>query len=265
MPLDATFQLGKLSSYLEAYRLYRRYSSNVPKFVVVLGMHRSGTSCATRILNLAGASFGRTVVDEPAPDNGEIHWESANSIWINNHVLAKSGGSWSSPPEGEIRFSRRDRWRCQRFLWEFSDCATGLFKDPRMLLAFDLWKSVLPEHVVVACIRHPLEVARSLGKRDGIKLPHAFELWRHYNSKLLDIARNHHPVVWFDFNDGHLAARRMLEEVSRIVATTVDEHALAHFTADARHHDTTSDVPPELQELYQALVQAASARVAESQ
>ena len=36
--------------------------------VVVLGMHRSGTSCITRMLHHLGVYLGENIDDDPAPD-----------------------------------------------------------------------------------------------------------------------------------------------------------------------------------------------------
>ena len=241
------------SKLLECSNLFVRFRLNRPSFIVVLGMHRSGTSCATKVLNLAGASFGRTIVDQPAEDNGEIHWESAVTIWINNQVLANSGGSWESPPN-DIKIRGIDKWRCRRFLWDFAGTEVGLFKDPRLLLTYKLWESVLPPHVIIACIRHPLEVAKSLEKRDKMPLQTGLALWEHYNKRLLAITGEAKRVYWFNFNNGRHAAKELLTQVSADLPLRITDEALAYFDADSRHHRFSSQIPVRLNNLYETLI-----------
>jgi hypothetical protein len=40
-----------------------------------------------------------------------------------------------------------------------------------------LWQTVVPDLRYVICIRNPLEVAHSIGARDGFALPRAIDLW----------------------------------------------------------------------------------------
>jgi hypothetical protein len=238
--------------HLNSLRLAAHYMAAQPHFIVVLGMHRSGTSCATKILNLMGASFGRTVVDQPALDNGEIHWESANTIWINDVVLKRTGGSWDRPPP-TLSFTSRDRWRCRRFLWEYAGVEVGLVKDPRMVLTYELWREVMPSHSIVACIRHPLNVARSLEKRDGIALRDGLELWRRYNQDLLDTIKASSGALGFDFDQGGDGATRLATSAAERFNLTVTQEALDHYTVDAHHHSETDELPPDIAQLYAEL------------
>jgi hypothetical protein len=66
---------------------------------VVLGMHRSGTSCLAQILKACGVHFGDA--DLPASaTNMEGHVESPEALIVNELILARSGGAWDRvPPE----------------------------------------------------------------------------------------------------------------------------------------------------------------------
>ena len=59
------------------------------------------------------------------------------------------------------------------------------FKDPRTLFCLEGWLDVLPQLQMVAIVRHPEAVARSLQARNGMPLADGLELWRLYNSRLL--------------------------------------------------------------------------------
>ena len=57
--------------------------------ILVLGMHRSGTSPLTRVLNLLGAKLPNNVMP-PAPNNNEQgFWESRDLMVINDDILKR--------------------------------------------------------------------------------------------------------------------------------------------------------------------------------
>jgi hypothetical protein len=197
-------------------------------------------------------SFGRTAVDIPAPDNGEIHWESASAIWINEEILRRTGGSWQTPPH-ELRPNWRDYWRCRRFLWDFAGYQIALIKDPRMVLTYPVWQRVLPEHTLVMCLRHPLSVAKSLEKRDGISIEKGFWLWKEYNRHLLEYAKHETNVLWFDFDGGSEAVRNLVQAFSDRFGLAPTREALEYYQADARHHTYSSDLPNDVASLYDGL------------
>ena len=66
---------------------------SVKRGLLVLGMHRSGTSALTRTLSLLGAELPRTLI--PAhPSNVTGHWESRDLAAVHEELLAAAGSSW---------------------------------------------------------------------------------------------------------------------------------------------------------------------------
>ena len=64
-----------------------RISPETPQeFVLILGMHRSGTSALARVLNLAGLRLSTDLL-EPNQDNPLGYWEAKNIVRINNQLL----------------------------------------------------------------------------------------------------------------------------------------------------------------------------------
>ncbi len=66
--------------------------------IVVLGMHRSGTSAVTRVLNLLGADVGPAADLIAEYDNPSGHWENKTLTACNDRILAAFGRSWDFPP-----------------------------------------------------------------------------------------------------------------------------------------------------------------------
>ena len=59
----------------------RAVNTETRKVILVLGMHRSGTSAVTRCLNLLGAEIGSKLLP-PAEDNRSGFWEHADVVSI---------------------------------------------------------------------------------------------------------------------------------------------------------------------------------------
>src|SRR6185503_223492 len=59
--------------------------------VMVLGMHRSGTSLCAHVLSALGVDMADTLVsighDGPAPDNPRGHWERWEVLLLHNRIL----------------------------------------------------------------------------------------------------------------------------------------------------------------------------------
>jgi hypothetical protein len=100
--------------------------------IVVLGMHRSGTSCLAGMLAAGGlASAGDAVRNW---DNARGHHEMLDMVRLDEAVLAYSGGHWLSPPR-ELRWTDEHEASRDRLLRARIGGKPVLLKDPRTLLA----------------------------------------------------------------------------------------------------------------------------------
>jgi len=156
--------------------------------VFVLGMHRSGTSAATRLVNLLGVPTAREDdLVQPTADNPTGFWESASLVSFNTRVLGAVGSETGCPlrlEPGWERDSRLDGLRTEAGA-VFAAALPGapwVWKDPRNCLTFAFWRSVLDDvrPVVVLVGRNPSEIAASLHARDGEGAIYAFALWERY-------------------------------------------------------------------------------------
>lgn len=90
---------------LKLFRRKRRPNSCV---VMVLGMHRSGTSCLTGLLQQTGLELGDVVTE--APHNKKGNRENLDIMRLNDDVLAHSRGSWDRPQK--LSAGRRNKCVC---------------------------------------------------------------------------------------------------------------------------------------------------------
>jgi hypothetical protein len=220
---------------------WRRYSLEKPLTIVVLGMHRSGTSCITRMIHQCGASIGMEVV--PANAFNKLgFWETERSSSINDALLALGGGSWWRPPE-RIRTNLTIRAKMRRFLGELHRDGTAVWKDPRTVLTYPAWKPLLQSRQIVAVFRHPLGVAQSLKRRNGFELEKGLSLWREYNTRLLAITRGEAHVHWIDFDGGPEHIDRAIRQAALGSALTYRPQISESYVPDLRTSDGAAGTP----------------------
>ena len=102
----------------------RLFIKNNSPILIILGMHRSGTSCITRMFNLSGVSLG-TDLFPPAEDNSEGYWEDARFVRINNKILKNSNGSWYNPPKN-LKISLKNKLDIMSFIYSRGNNILGL-------------------------------------------------------------------------------------------------------------------------------------------
>lgn len=167
------------------------------KRIIVLGMHRSGTSALARAIGLLGAATGD-------PAHLAKTWENTPLRRVNDAVLESGGGAWDAPPAG-------DEWldagpvraladRAERTLTaEFGTEPVTVWKDPRNSLTLPFWIDLFDEEPVVVLVhRHPAEVAASLRASGSLRPAHAYALWERYNAAALTAASGL-PTIVLDY------------------------------------------------------------------
>lgn len=239
---------GMVLDLLAGSTNWLKYRVRKPQTIVVLGMHRSGTSCITRIVNLAGASLGGPVAGAN-DSNPAGHWESLAGITINDLILQINGGSWDEPP------SLRHcpvwmRTKMRRFLGCLHQNGTAVWKDPRTILTFPFWKPLLENYSILVTIRHPLSVARSLQRRDGFTLDKGLWLWREYNERLASLIESEPRIYLADFDADHSQFAAQLEAFAKNTGLHLSSEALASYDPTLR---TSDDLMGPLDDATQAL------------
>lgn len=237
--------------------------------LAIVGMHRSGTSMLTRMLNLVGLELGPAEkLMGPAFDNPEGFWENLEFVHINELLLHAFGGSWSAPPEWP------EDWVADSRLDEIRRAAAALpakmnlrepwgWKDPRTTVTIAFWRSLWPNLRVVLCVRNPLEVACSLARRDGLSLWTGLRLWLSYHERLFQSVAISECVVChyeaiLEEPEHHL--RRILvfcdlpsaDETSLARACAGLKAELRHFGAD-RAALANAGLPPAWLTMYEQL------------
>ncbi len=162
--------------------------------LIILGMHRSGTSLAASLLESAGLDVGQRLLGAN-PSNPRGHFEDEDFVDLQRAILRELGvdaDGWvatAAPPvpphlavhaqallEGKQAAGRPWGW-----------------KDPRTILLLPMWRQLVPEARFAVIYRAPWEVVESLLRRGDATFADdpglAVEVWRHYNQLLLELWR----------------------------------------------------------------------------
>ncbi|MDC7685174.1 hypothetical protein PQU92_17965 [Asticcacaulis sp. BYS171W] len=153
--------------------------------IIVLGMHRSGTSALAGALSILGAHLPKNLM-EANDDNKKGFFESVPIMHLNDRILQSYGSKWDCWKELEVDernpAGKAAVKRIQKVIEsEFSGQSLLLIKDPRVCRIVPLWTAALDEMgygvKFILPIRNPLEVAASLNKRNGISATKGQLLW----------------------------------------------------------------------------------------
>ena len=157
------------------------------RIVVVLGMHRSGTSAITRGLQVLGVDLGNRLLQAETGNNEKGFWEDIDITAFDVDLLAEMGHDWHTlapltPQEFERLEVEALKLRAVQLLRDkLADTTIFGLKDPRMCRLMPFWVDVfahlkLDVSFVIAC-RNPMSVAHSLARRNGFALEKSYLLW----------------------------------------------------------------------------------------
>ena len=241
--------------------------------VLVLGMHRSGTSSvAGSLVRLGGAAPLHLM--PPGPDNERGYWESNLITPLNEELLAAGQSDWTdwrrfNPTlvDPQILETLRKRAKAA-FLVEFGAEPLPVVKDPRICRLLGFWSSLIEELGwsirAILTVRAPLEVALSLYKRDRIPLSQGCLIWLRY---VLDaeLETRDKPRAFVGWNEFLIDRRGTLERVGKQLELDWprwSEAALAEvdeFVTPDQRHQSVSDTDLQVHSAVSAVVREAYA------
>lgn len=224
--------------------------------LIVLGMHRSGTSCLAGTLEAAGLFLGDVSVKNP--HNLKGNRENPRIMKLHNDLLEYNNGAWDNPPDSVFWPSHLKIERDTIIKGYINEPVWG-FKDPRTLLVLDGWLEVLSNVFPIATFRHPGAVVESLRKRNGkLSVEKCLHLYEIYNKKLLHYHKGYHfPVLSFDLDETEYKSK--LVDLLKREDINLNPGGLEFYDDSLRHNRARSDfiIPENIMHLYHQLQEAA--------
>ena len=155
--------------------------------LVVLGMHRSGTSAVMGALQAMGVFVGdRASLTAPNWDNPKGFFERKDARRVCDALLQGAGADWWQiadfrPEEVPQSLLVDQVAEMQKVFAELKAAGFWALKEPRLCLLFPLIAPLVEDAGVLLIVRHPVAVGLSLQKRQGYSLQAGVALWERYN------------------------------------------------------------------------------------
>ncbi|MDP1723447.1 MAG: rhamnan synthesis F family protein [Alphaproteobacteria bacterium] len=249
------------------------------RIIVVLGMHRSGTSALTRGLKVLGVDLGDNFWPATS-DNEKGFWEVPDIVLFNESLLkklnlTKNSNHYSSNigfegmkirPINRSTFENKEfnsYLRSDVFLSErqiaidilkdkLKDDVVFGFKDPRVSILLPFWQSVFEElnldDSYIISVRNPLNIAESLLKRNNIPIDVSMLLWyKHILSSIVYTQDKKNVFVHYD--DLLEDPKHQLDRISQFLLLPIPESSLDELeeyshnflTSSLRNHEYSAD------------------------
>ena len=225
--------------------------------ILVLGMHRSGTSAVTRLLNMMGAYVGTEDslleahtenLDGLWEQNRKGFWERKDVVDLNEEVLTSLGLAWNRPAafnpntlkSPDLDWARK---RIHKILAALEPSRPWALKDPRLCLTLPLWLEQLEVPVVVMVWRDPVEVAASLKTRNDFPTAFSRAMWESYYAHAISAAVEiPRTVVSFEelIRDPLGVSQRLYDRLCELGfrgLTFPPEHEITAFIDPTLHHE----------------------------
>ncbi|KCZ87584.1 family 2 glycosyl transferase [Hyphomonas johnsonii MHS-2] len=201
-------------------------------------MHRSGTSAVTGALNAMGVFVGEAeALTDTNWENPLGFFERRDARALCDALLHGAGADWwkvtNFDPDRIPLSVMTPRVRELRDLVSRLDQGAGPYgawalKEPRLCLLLPVLRRALTNPHLIMVVRHPVEVARSLRRRNGFSLTAGLALWEAYVVATLENAGNLSviPVLYDNLiNAPEATLQRLAEELANRGVQQLDAKA----------------------------------------
>ena len=185
------------------------------KTLIVVGMHRSGTSLITNWLNRCGLQVGECLL-ESASGNVEGHFEDKEFLRIHEEILVSNNlPSTGLIYDKEINISIYQKERLQSIIKVKNQLYKQWgWKEPRTCLFLNIYRELLPRSKYIIILRDYQSVITSLLKRDFFEIDKKYRS-RNFLQKLIWVSfkrdwrkrkfynknAEHYLKVWITYNE----------------------------------------------------------------
>ena len=161
--------------------------TNGKRALIIVGMHRSGTSATTGAMHCMGVQLGERLYAGHSDINAKGYFEHSDIADANDAALLSIGSSWDDILPMEDGWWKRkellphaEKMR-QYIRRDFAQSPLWALKDPRVCRMLPWWLEIFSQENIsphfIFVVRTPDEVYRSLEKRDGFSREKSIMLW----------------------------------------------------------------------------------------
>ena len=223
--------------------------------ILILGMHRSGTSAITGTLNFLDVYLGSDLMN-PGKENPKGFFENKHILELNKKLLKDTYGNWDFPfySQSDV-FSQIHIISLEKLLKkEFKGKDIFAIKDPRLVYLFPLYRKVLcnldVDIKIIIPYRNPKEVANSLGVRNQFSNEKGLLLWAHH---ILMSEKNSRtwPRVFTMYDDLVLSPHKVIKQIDQKLKLNLNLKFIANkdkivdfLMPNLKKHNTAFKISP---------------------
>lgn len=193
--------------------------------VIIVGMHRSGTSLVGSIVAALGIDMGETAQADLYNTGG--YFEDLRLLHLNEALLSELGGAWNAPPSSEEIEAYRPKIQnayAEYIASRAGDRQWGV-KDPRLSLFLREFLDLLEDARVIHCERDGTQVAESLSERDLLPTEQSLYLKQRYDESVRD-AVGELPHLVMNFAMLRASPQNEIQRLAGFLGLAVTEEAL---------------------------------------
>lgn len=250
--------------------------------IVVLGMHRSGTSVLTRAMQTLGGEFGERLLPPVEGVNDKGFFEDVDVNATNEELLKAAGSGWHAMTPIDLNCVEApllDRLQTRAITVLREKCANNdvfVLKDPRLSRLLPFWQPVFAclnlRVVYVVAVRSPISVVKSLAKVHRFGDEKSYVLWLTHVVAALEDTREQNRV-FVDYDRLMDAPEHELARVSDATGLPVQPEALEEFRKEflesglrnsrfsADDLDVVRAAPAQVKGVFSAMQRAAAAQI----
>lgn len=202
-------------------------TSDMSQILVILGMHRSGTSFAANWLQASGLFIGDNLMPADKNSNPKGHFEDVEFVLLQKKILSRHGIYYLLDQE-QVVPNELERQEARQLIQKRSAYSQWGWKDPRTCLLLDMWHELIPEAYYLVLYRPADEVISSLYRRNMKQLPlKKGETKAWFLNKLMQMFPkyyyNRFALSWCRYNEDILRLAEGMSDKSRIVALSLEQ------------------------------------------
>jgi hypothetical protein len=236
----------------------------VKKAIIVVGMHRSGTSAISGLLNELGVFMGQNLYGPQAGVNEKGFFENAKVVELNDLLFDELLQSWDDPLAYNFNNSYHQTYDAfydstiEFIESEYGNHTLWGMKDPRTSLHLPFWHKIITQLNVEPCylmmVRNPIEVAASLTKRDSFSLKKSTILWLNYTFSTYISCKNEKLVI-IDFDKLISSPEQTLDLICKKINIDLPEQQSTFIESKLRNNKSGIQENDELSRLALATYQ----------
>lgn len=175
--------------------------------VLVIGMHRSGTSLVSQLLSSLGLVAPESNDLLPADNTNESgHWESKRLMRFNDLILATFLGTTFAPPKLNSGWQSTFRGKAlapfaRASFYKTFPAQGWVWKDPQNCITLPFWLDALQTKPALVFVRRSLgSIVSSVVKRDGLSEEYALAIWERYLRTFFASQSGEETIICIDYD-----------------------------------------------------------------